>query len=266
MKKGKKVKFDSKQEAGIINEKNEQFVKVKAFSISKFLLKLFAAAVLITFAVLIFVNQEEAQFAVLLITGSICAIAALVRVIPLLRTLKTPQARLISFVEILIHLVLGGILITASLAYLKNPNEGFGLFINDHFHLLLAIILYVRGVTYFWISVLYKERTTKFNFWLHIIVITLAVFFAALNDLSAYHIAMALAIISLIASLYLVVESGGGYWKYRKSISNAKKKEEQYHKEDGINAPGKDEDKIINEIDPAIIPNEDPLIDSTIVS
>jgi hypothetical protein len=73
-------------------------------------------------------------------------------------------------------------------------------------------------------------------------------------------------VLILIASLYLVVESGGGYWKYRKSISNAKKKEEQYHKEDGINAPGKDEDKIINEIDPAIIPNEDPLIDSTIVS
>ena len=267
MKKENKVKIDKNQESAIINEKNEQLVKVKAFSITKFLIKLFAAAILIAFAVLIFVNQEEAQFAVLLITGCVCAIAAIVRVIPLLKTLKAPQSKMISFCEIVFHILVGTILIISSFTYLKNPNGGFGLFVNKNFHLAIAIILYTRALAYFWISVLYKERTTKFNFWLHIIVMTLAVLFAALRELSAYHIAIALAVISLIASLYLIVESGGGYWKYRKSISTAKKKEEeQYHKEDGIKAPAKDEGKIINEIDPAIIPNDDSITDSTIVS
>lgn len=266
MKKENKVKIDKNQDSAIINEKNEQLVKVKAFSITKFIIKLFAAAILIAFALLIFINQEEAQFAVLLITGCVCAIAAIVRVVPLLRTLKTHQARLVSFGEIVFHLLIGALLIVASFAYLENPNAGFGLFVNENFHLALAIILYTRALAYFWITVLYKEKTTKFNFWLHIIVMTLAVLFAALRELSAYHIAIALAIISLIASLYLIVESGGGYWKYRKSIANAKKKEEKYHKEDGLNAPAKDESKIINEIDPSIVPNDEPVSDSSIVS
>ena len=262
-----KVKLDNNQESAVINEKNEQLVKVKAFSISKFIIKLFAAAILIAFAVLIFVNQEEAQFAVLLITGCVCAIAAIVRIVPLLRTLKTHQARLISFCEISLHLVIGALLIFASFAYLNDPKAGFGLFVNENFHLVIAIILYTRAVAYFWITVLYKEKTTKFNFWLHIIAMTLAVLFAALRELSAYHIAIALAVISLIASLYLIVESGGGYWKYRKSIANAKKKEEEhYHKEDEIQAPSKDESKIINEINPAIVPNDEPTSDSSIVS
>ena len=159
-----KVKIENSKDAGTINEKNEQLVKVKAFPLTKFLIKLFAAAILITFAVLIFVNQEEAEFAVLLITGSICAIAALVRIVPLLRTLKTHQARLISFCEILLHLVLGAILISSSFVYLKDPNAWYGSFVNDNFNLVVAIILYTRAVSYFWITVLYKERTTKFNF------------------------------------------------------------------------------------------------------
>ena len=212
------------------------------------------------------VNKEEAQFAVLLITGSVCAIAAIIRILPLLRTLKTPQAKLISFSEIVLHLVLGSILIVSSFAYLKDSTSGFGRFVNDNFHLAIAIILYTRAVAYFWISVLYKEKTTKFNFWLHIIAITLAVIFSALRNLLAYHVAIALAIISIIGSVYLIVESSGGYWKYRKSIANAKIKEEQYHKEDGIKTPAKDESKIINEIDPSIIPIDDSTIDSTIIS
>jgi hypothetical protein len=267
MKKENKIKVNKNQESAIINEKNEQLVKVKPFSISKFIIKLFAAAILITFAVLIFINKEEAQFAVLLITGSVCAIAALIRVVPLLRTLKTPQAKMVSFCEIMLHLAVGGLLIIAAFTYLNNPEGAFGLFVNENFHLVVAIILYTRAVAYFWITVLYKERTTKFNFWLHIIVITLAVVFAALRELSAYHIAIALAVISLIAALYLVIETGGGYWRYRKSIANAKKKEEEhYHKEDGIQAPSHDQNKIINEIDPSIIPTDEPTIDSTIVS
>ena len=259
-----KVKIDKNQEVGMIDEKNEQLVKVKAFSISKFIIKLFAAAILITFAVLIFINEEEAQFAVVLISGSICGIAAMIRVIPLLKTLETPQARIVSFIEILVHLGLAGILISASFISLNNPLDKYSLFVYDYFQLFIAAILYTRALCYFWITVLYKEKTTKFNFWLHIIAITLAVLFAALNNLSAYHIAIAIAVISLISALYIVVEAGGGYLKYRKAILKAKKKEEQYHKEDVI-APGKD-DKIINEINPSIIPVDDNNIDSTIIS
>lgn len=261
-----KIKIEKNNEPAVINEKNEQIVKVKPFSITKFVIKLFAAAILIAFAILIFVNPEEAQFAVLLITGSVCAIAAVIRIIPLLKTLQTKQARLVSFAEIVLHLTIGAFLVFSSINYRKKPDGNLGVFVNTNFHLFVAAILYTRAIAYFWISVLYKERTTKFNFWLHIIVITLAVVFAALRNLSAYHIAIALALISIIASLYLIVESGGGYWKYRKSISSAKKKEEHYHKEEGIQTPAKDENKIINEIDPSIIPTDEPSIDSQIVS
>ena len=251
-----KVKIDKTIEAGIINEKNEQLVKVKSFSITKFIIKLFAAAILITFGVLIFVNPQEAQFAVLLITGCVCVIAALVRIIPLLKTLQTSQAKLISSVEILLHLFIGGVLIVSSFSYLNSPEDGFGVIVNNNFNLAIAIILYTRALAYFWITVLYKERTTKFNFWLHIIAITLAVIFAALSKLSPFHIAMA---------LYLIVESGGGYYRYRKAINNAKKKEEEYHKVDEVELPAKDDEKI-DEIELPVIPVEEPIGESNIVS
>ena len=266
MKKQNKVKVEKNVESAVINEKNEQLVKVKAFSISKFIIKLFAAAILITFAVLIYLNKEEAEFAVLLIAGCVCTIAALIRIIPLLRTLKTHQARLITFCEIILHVVIGGLLLFAAFLYLNDSTNPYGLFINEYFYLVIAIILYSRSISYLWVTVIYKEKTTKFNFWLHIIAITLAVAFAALREITAYSIAIVLAVISLIAGLYLIVESTGGYWKYRKSISNAKKKEEVYHKEEGLEMPAKDEQKIIDEIDPTIVPNDDSKIDSPIVS
>ena len=97
---------------------------------------------------------------------------------------------------------------------------------------------------------------------------TLAVVFAAWREISPELVAIALAVLSLICALGVSIDAGTGYYRYRKSINNAKSKDDAVNKEeeDKIEVPAHDEKEIINEIDPATIPVEEPTQESNIVS
>jgi uncharacterized membrane protein HdeD (DUF308 family) len=267
MAKQKKVKVKPTKHNAVINEKNEQLVVAKKFSLTKFLVEVLSASMLIAFGILIFIKQNEAQFVVLLITGSIAVLGALLRIIPLLKTLQAKESKIISLVDILIHSLLGAYLIFAAFYFLNNPEAKFSEVNNNLFHYFVAALLYTRAVTYFWTTVIYKEKTTKFSFWVHIIAITIAVVFAAWREISPKFIAFALAVLAFICAVGLSVDAGGGYFRYRKSIKNAVSKEEiQTTEEDKVEVPGNNEKDIIDEIDPATIPVDEPQQESNIVS
>ncbi len=267
MAKEKKAKVKPTAEYAVVSEKNDQLVKAKRFSLTKFIIEIFAAAMLITFGVIIVVKKEEAQFAILLITGCVAVLAALIRVFPLLRSLQTKQAKIISFIDILIHALLGGYIIFTAFYFLNNPEAKFSTFNNDAYHYYVAVLLYTRAISFFWVTVIYKEKTTKFNFWVHIAAITISVIFAAVREMTPYMIAIALATIAFIAAVGLSFDAGSGFHKYRKSIKNAKTKEEIIQKEEDIKeAPAVNDKDIIDEIDPATIPVEEPVQDSNIIS
>ena len=243
---------------------------VQGFNLYKFILKLIAAVLLLVFGIVILVEQKWAIFALLFVTGGVAAISALVRLCLLLKSGKGPQAKKISLVEGLIILLLGGYLVAAAFMYKKDPESAISVFNEKYYGMFIAVILYVKAVAYFWEQVLYKEKTTKFMFWLHIGFITSAVLFAALADkIRPQYIVITLAVIALLCALLIGGEAATGYFRYRRFLHPKKEKtvEKEIEKEDtdSIEVPARDEDKKIDEINPAIIPENDNPKDDSVV-
>ena len=275
MAKEKKNKTKEVRKEDLVNDKEgEDSPKrenklVVGFNLYKFILKLVAAVLLLVFGIVILVEQQWAIFALLFTTGAVAGISALVRICLLVKNGKCPQAKRITAVESLIILLLGGFLVGISFVYEKNPENAVAAFTAKNYGIFLALILYVKAVGYFWEQVLYKEKTTKFMFWLHIGFITCAVLFAAVSDkIDAKYIVITLAVIALLCALLIGGEAATGYFRYRRFLypKKEKSKEKEKSDEDSIEAPARDSDKEINEIDPAIIPHEDNDKDSSIIS
>ncbi len=282
--------LDSKKEVNddeeeiVIQKKKKKESKVdkgnpiKAFNMYKFIVKIIAFAILITFGIIMIVNKDEAIGAIYLISGIVCAFAAIIRCIPLLRTLKSKRAKLVSFLEILVHLVVGAYLILAAFLHWNIMNEnnlksvdeltGITKFNLDAYRFIIVFVLFTRGMCYYYITIMCEERTDRMKFWLHGIIMLISVLLAAI-PLTPEKIVWVLVFLAFGSALVIGGEAGTGYYRYRKAISASKKKEKEKEKSDEkpLEAPANDETKIIDEIDPSIIPvNDNNNQDSNIIS
>lgn len=256
-------------------EQPKENIVVEKFNMYKFIFKILAFAVLVTFGILILVYKEGAIGAIYLITGIVAGFAAIIRVIPLLRTLKSGKARLICFCEILLHLLIGAYLISAALVHWKAIHvhkeledlTGMAKFNLTAYKYILVALLYTRAICYFWITILFKEETDKVRFWLHVIVITVAIVLAAI-PLTPQRVVYALVVLAFVCAVVIGGEAGTGYYRYRKSIAKPKEKDKEKKKEKKpeIEAPGKQDEPDISEIDPNTIPINEPVQDNSIVS
>lgn len=208
-----------------------------------FWLKIIGAALLIAFSIWLLVDEDMAVFIVLMLTGLVAGIFAIIRVIPLLRTLKSGRAKLTCFVEILIHLVVAIVLIFGAISIIrqeKDQSSGFAEFMTKNYRFIIAFFFETRVISYFMCTVLFKEETDKTKFWVHILLIVLGCVLCALSNLNAHVIAIVIGVIALICATGLIVEGGMGYNRYRKSIvkDREKKIEEQKEEEKPLEAPG----------------------------
>ena len=88
-----------------------------------FWLKVIAAALLIPFAFVIFFSETWAQFMVLMMTGLVAGIYAIIRFIPLMKTLTSGKAKAVHVGEILIHLAISAALVYGAIALITNTEE-----------------------------------------------------------------------------------------------------------------------------------------------
>ena len=264
----------------VIDLKNDDDVKekagvVKSFNIYKFIIKVVAAAILITFGIIMLVKQDTAVFALLLICGIVIAFSALIRLFSLFKKDKCIEAKRILGVTCLIHLIIGAYVVVAAFTLNKDLAQvdnditkltGFSKFNVEYFALFVAVALYVQAVSFFWQTVLYKVNAGKIMFWLHIVYMTLAVvlaFLATNNNVTAKHIVIFLAVIALICALLVGGEAGIGYFRYRQQMNKVtgKKKKKEETTKDGIEAPSKEDESI----DPLIIDEPDAKDQDTMV-
>ncbi|MDE7264080.1 MAG: hypothetical protein K2N64_05420 [Anaeroplasmataceae bacterium] len=221
-----------------------------------FWVKIFAAALLLALGVWLIVDMNTGEkfaiFLVLLFSGLVAGIFAVIRVIPLMRTLKTGKGRLTCIIEIAIHIGLAVAMIFAAIAKVTNEDSQFSDFVYKYYRFAIALFLYTRVVSYFVCSVLCKEETDKIKFWVHIGLLTLTCILCAI-PLNGKTIAWCIAVLALCCALFLVVEGGMGYNRYRMTISKEReeKKQEQPSEEQVIEAP-EDEELIIPMIDEEI--------------
>ncbi|MDE6241939.1 MAG: hypothetical protein K2M08_05945 [Anaeroplasmataceae bacterium] len=223
------------------------------FKTYSFWVKIIAAALLITLGVwlIIDVNTGEkfSTFIVLMFTGLVAGVFALIRAIPLMRTLKTGKGRLTCIIEIAVHLGLAAAMIFAAIAKISNEESDFADFVYKYYRFAIALFFYTRIVSYFVCTVLCKEETDKLKFWIHIGLITLTCVICAI-DFKGRTIAWIISVLALFCSAFLIVEGGMGYNRYRKSISKEReeKKQEQVSDDEGLEAPS-DEEFIIPMVD-----------------
>lgn len=242
------------------NSKNETNIKKgKKFSYFAFTIKIIAVAILITFGVLMLWKSEDAQFAILLVTGICAIILALIRIFTIVIRTNYKRTRLLALIEIAVHCLIGLYLVFAAYKFKDDSSSGFADFNIKNYHYFLAVILYTRALVYFWVTILYHEPTKKNQFWIHVTCMTLGCVIAGLNNFTPKEIAYTLAILAFVGAVVIGVETGVGYFKYRKSVAPVKEKKKEDKKDDNKELPG--EDKKPYE-DPKT--EDEPIIDPTI--
>ena len=272
--KAKQEKLNAKKEAKAQKKaenkekRAETFNAVKTtFNVYAFVVKIVAAVILIAFAIVILVQQNQAYFAIFIITAGVTLITAIIRSISAaVKKDEKPQVKKVTLVVSLIHAIISIYLIISAIV-LKNEFDAgkeikdlsaFSTFNLDNYPIFLAAILYSEAVAYFMNTVLYKVESGKFMFWLHITFITLAVVILSFgNNLNAEKIVIALAVISLICALFVGGEAIIGYFKYRngKKAEDADKVKDTKEENKGIEAPTNRQDEPL--IDPNIIDRKD---------
>lgn len=226
----------------------------------QFWFKIIGAALLLVLGIWLLIDNTSAKFLVLMFTGIIAGAFALIRIIPLIRTLKSGRSKIVCLVEIILHLALAVYLIFAALSIKSDPEAKFSKFNDENYRFFIAFFFYSRAVAYFICTVLYKEETDKTKFWVHIVLITVAAVLCALTDITSQAIAISIAVIAFLCSLGLMTEGAVGYGRYRKQIVKERndQKQEEVVEETTIEAPTH------QEIIPMIDENEQQ--DSTQVS
>ncbi len=269
--KAKQEKLNAKKEAKAQKKaenkekRAETFNAVKTtFNVYAFVVKIVAAVILIAFAIVILVQQNQAYFAIFIITAGVTLITAIIRSISAaVKKDEKPQVKKVTLVVSLIHAIISIYLIVAAIVF-KNEidsnssRSGFTQFNLDNYPIFLAAILYSEAVAFFMNTVLYKVESGKFMFWLHITFITLAVVILSFgNNLDTQKIVIALAVISLVCALFVGGEAIIGYFKYRngKKAEDADKVKDTKEENKGIEAPTNRQDEPL--IDPNIIDRKD---------
>lgn len=272
----KKKKEKIYKEKKTMKDKVDNNKVTQGFKMHKFIIKIVATVILITFAILLFIHQDAAIFSVLLITGGASTFGALIRVFFVFRNEKSKGSKVISGIELAIHALFGIFLLIGAFVYkdavssvefvqaskvngfdknqyLKDHNF-MAYFVQSYYPYFLAGILYIRGVAYFYHTVISHKNTHTFTFWLHIACITLAVVIAALaSRIDTSKIVITLAIIACICALVIGGEAIVGYINFNnsnKKLNEEKHEEKEESKEEGIN--------------PNILPTDDRNQDSII--
>lgn len=244
-----------------INETPKKKIKLLGawdkFNGYKFIIEIVATILLVTLGFLILFNREEAMFAIFLITGGVPLVTMIIRGVILIRKRKETDKKLIRFIicEFIIEFILSIAMIFAASMTIasKDPDADASIKISNWFNDTYAYwatgILYVASISYFIRTIIFKEYTDRFKFWLNIALITLALVLIWFKDnLTAWVIAIVIAIFAFLSAIVIGTDAGGGYFNYHKR-NKAKSENEKAKDNDTLEAPTEESNKDINIID-----------------
>jgi lipid-A-disaccharide synthase-like uncharacterized protein len=190
------------------------------------LIKWILAAILLAGGILMKLYQEEVVYAT---TGIAIVLFSLLRVVPLMKTLKKEVLRTINLIEIIFDTIMGGILIYVVFSgSIASGSASRDLWIGIYGY-LLAVFFYARGMIYFISLYFFGEKTEPMKFWFHIVCISLGPVILVLTMLQKDIISTLgwlVLFISVSGGAYLGYDGYGGYRKYRessKTINEAKR-------------------------------------------
>ena len=176
------------------------------------LIKFILAAILIAAGILMKIYEVEVVYAS---TGIGIVMFSLLRVVPLMKTLKKEVLRTVNLIEIIFDTIMGGLMIY--IAFSGNANDPFWITVYGY---LLAVFFYARALIYF-ISLYYMGEKSEANkFWFHIVCMTMGPVIFVLTLMKQDIITTLgwmVLFISVAGGAYLGYDGYGGYRKYRES-------------------------------------------------
>jgi len=188
------------------------------------LIKWILAAILIAAGVLMKIYDQQVVYAT---TGVAIIIFSLLRVVPLMKTLKKEVLRTINLFEIFLDVVIGGLMLYVVIS--AKTGDTFWLNLYGY---LVAVFFFLRGLIYFVSMYYFGEKSESMKFWFHFICATIAPAILVLTMMDQTIIIRTLGWIILFISIggagYLGYDGFGGYRKYRetsKALNEGKKTE-----------------------------------------
>ncbi len=187
----------------------------------KFWLLSIAAALLLVMGIWILLDKSLGIKLGVGFTGLVIIVFGLIRIVPLIKTQKSGTSKMVIVGEIIIDFLIGAFLFYGAFKVQQGENSGIGLFVAKYYRYFLGAVLYLKGVFYFIITSLLAEKTNKFEFWVHILIMTVGVFVFAMN-FDASNLAIFIAILCLLSGVAAGLTSGGSYYIYRKNVVKTK--------------------------------------------
>lgn len=209
------------------------------------LLKWILAAILIAVGLTMFIQQQL----VFLITGMVIVVFSLLRVVPLLRSLKKEFLRTINLIEIIFDFILGALMLYVGYEAI-NTGTAIDPLWSELYKYTLAFVFIVRGIVFFYSTVFLEEKTEQIKFWSHILIFGLGALIIGIPDFNEATIGWLLLVISVLGGGYLIYDGSDGYRKYRKfSLEINKSKEISKSKDVEKELPKSDKPKAEKEDD-----------------
>lgn len=208
------------------------------------LLKFILAAILLGVGI----YMAFATQVVYAITGVTIIVFSLLRVYPLIKTLKKEILRTINLIEIVLDFLIGIALLLIAI-YKANELSGTNAW-SYIFRFALVFFFYARGLVFFHSVVFFGEKTEIPKFWVHIVALSLGAILIVSPDFSYSTVGIIFLIIALIGSVYLGFDGFNGYKKYREfslSLNEGKAKEKSKGKQKDLELPEADKKPAVEE-------------------
>ncbi|HKM29875.1 MAG TPA: hypothetical protein VJZ51_03890 [Bacilli bacterium] len=193
------------------------------------------AAILLAFGIV----MKTIPISLLYIVGTIFIIMGVFRIIPLVKTTKDKLSKWLFIIEIVLNIAAGGYLIYVGTKGSASLGTVFGY--------MIGIVFYLRALIYFFTTIVRKEATDNIMFITHVVLITVGSMIIGSGGFNINVLSWFLLVLAILSALLIAFRGYGDYRNYRfqLSISEATKR---ITKEEGLEAPTKDEISEIGEI------------------
>ncbi len=203
-------------------------------------------AALAVFSIVMFLKPDFGNSVVFYLTGALLIIFVIIRFIPLIKTTRVRWAIAVNAIEMFLNFVVGILMIVLT----ANVEDTGFLYLLYPF--LLGVILYARGLIYLFEVIFLKTEVEKSKFLLSIILITVgSVIVGRFDNFSVDSMRYVLLLAFGVCSVISIIGGITNYNNYRKLyVKPTKKKEEVKEEVPVIEAPGAENEIIIDENTP----------------
>ena len=169
------------------------------------LMKITGAALLIGLA--LFLKFGDGEGIVIPFIGAIIIIAAVVRLVPFVKTQRDDVVKTINIIEMVVDIGIGLALILITLM----TENGLGVW----FGYLIGAFLIIRGMVHFYGTSEHKEQSDMILYSFHILALIIGTYVVMTGDFSPAVLINIILILSIAAGGYLTFDGYTGYKSYR---------------------------------------------------